>query len=54
VIDGQLPFDADVQRSLSRTEAARHCRAACPYGHDIAGAIEAFTRHREPVDAERR
>jgi hypothetical protein len=54
VIDGQLPFAADVQRSLSRTEAARHCRAACPYGHDIAGAIEAFTRHREPVDAERR
>lgn len=54
VIDGQLPFDADVKRSLSRTEAAQHCRAACPYGHDIAGAIEAFNRQRETADAGRR
>lgn len=40
VIDKQLTLDASVRRALSRTEAARACRAACPYGHDIAGAVE--------------
>lgn len=58
VIDGQLPFDADVQHCLARTEAARHCRPACPYGHDIAGAIETFARdfarEREAADAGQR
>ncbi len=50
VIDGELAFDADTRRALARTEVAHHCRAACPYGYDIAGAIEAFTANREHAD----
>ncbi|TDP74505.1 hypothetical protein [Roseateles toxinivorans] len=40
VIDGHLPYDADAQAALSRTEAAHACKAACPYGYDIAGAVD--------------
>lgn len=42
VVEGRLPFDADTRAALGRTGAARHCRAACPYGHDVASAIESF------------
>ncbi len=48
VIDGQLDFDAPVHRALCRTELAAHARPACPYGYDIAGAIERFVAQREP------
>lgn len=47
VIDGELAFDADARSALARTEVAHLCRAACPYGYDIAGAIEAFSASRE-------
>jgi hypothetical protein len=47
VIDGQLDFDAPVQRALSRTGAARHCRSACTYGLDIAGEVDAFVAARK-------
>ena len=40
VIDGHLPYDLDAQAALSRTEAAHACRSACPYGYDIAGAVD--------------
>jgi hypothetical protein len=46
VIDGALDFDAPVQRALTRTGAAHHCRPACTYGYDIAGAIDAFVAER--------
>jgi len=46
VIDGALDFDEPVRRSLSRTAAAHLCRPACPYGYDIAGAIDAFVADR--------
>lgn len=46
VIDNELAFDPPVRQALARTEAARFCRPACPYGLDIAGAIDAFSlRH---------
>ena len=47
VIEGELAFDADTRLALARTEVAHLCRAACPYGYDIAGAVEAFAAHRE-------
>lgn len=50
VLDGRLPFDADARAALGRTGAARHCRAACPYGHDVAGAIESFVERRSRDD----
>lgn len=50
VIDGQLAFDAETRQALKRTEVAHLCRPACPYGFDIAGAIEAFTANRERAD----
>ncbi len=40
VIDGHLPYDADARAALSATEAAHACRPACPYGFDIAGAVD--------------
>lgn len=46
VIDGELDFDAPVRRALSRTGAARHCRAVCTYGLDVAGTVEAFVAAR--------
>jgi hypothetical protein len=46
VIDGELDFDDPVRRALSRTGAARHCRAACTYGLDVAGAVDAFVAAR--------
>lgn len=46
VIDGALGFDAPVRRALADTGAARHCRPACTYGLDIAGAIDAFVADR--------
>jgi hypothetical protein len=42
VIDGHLDLDAGTRAALARTGPARACRAACPYGYDIAGAIDAF------------
>ena len=51
VIDGQLPYDADVRDSLARTGVTRLCRAACPYDYDIAGAIEGLTAHLEASHA---
>jgi hypothetical protein len=40
VIDGALPLEADTRLVLQHTEQARLCRNACPYDHDIAGAID--------------
>lgn len=51
VIDGELPFDADARRVLRRTEQARLCRAACPYDHDIAGAIDTLVAQQEAQHA---
>ena len=42
VIDGHLAPDAATRVALARTGAARACRSACPYGYDVAGAVEAF------------
>ena len=42
VIDGHLAPDAATRAALARTGAARACRSACPYGYDVAGAVEAF------------
>jgi hypothetical protein len=42
LLDGQLPFDERVERSLRDTVAARHAVRACTYGHDIAALIESF------------
>lgn len=42
VIDGALDHDEATRRALARTEVAHLCRPACPYGFDIAGAIDAF------------
>jgi len=50
VIDGQLAFDADTRHALGCTVVAHLFRPACPYGFDIAGAIEAFTTNRERAD----
>ncbi|MEF7617269.1 hypothetical protein V4F39_25380 [Aquincola sp. MAHUQ-54] len=54
VIDGALPFDEGTRRALARTAAAHACRPACPYGFDIAGAIDAFRSQQEPADAQSR
>lgn len=43
VIDGQLPRDAATRAALRRTDMARLCRPACPYGLDTATAIEALS-----------
>jgi fumarate reductase (CoM/CoB) subunit B len=45
LIDGRMEFDADVNDMLSHTEMARLCRTACPYDHDIAGAIDDLRKH---------
>jgi hypothetical protein len=46
VMDDQLPFDAGTQAALARLSGARHCAAACPYGHDIAAVITDFLDER--------
>lgn len=46
VAAGELPFDDAVLRALRNTSMARHCAAACPYGHDIVGIIDAFVAER--------
>ncbi|HPA88407.1 MAG TPA: hypothetical protein PLP74_06430 [Quisquiliibacterium sp.] len=51
VIDGQLAPDAATRAALARTAAARACRAACPYGFDVAGAVEAFAAGLGPAPA---
>jgi hypothetical protein len=45
LIDKRLEFDPEVNDMLSRTEMTRLCRAACPYDHDIAGAIDNLRLH---------
>jgi len=47
LIDRHLDFDADVSEMLSHTDIARLCRVACPYDHDIAGAIDDLRKHYE-------
>ena len=42
VIDGELDYDEATRSALARTEAAHACSPACPYGYDVAGAIDAF------------
>ena len=42
VADGELESDAETLATLSRTEAAHACTPACPYGYDVAGAVDAF------------
>lgn len=46
VIDGQLSFDPATRASLQRTTEAHRCVAACPYGYDIATAIDDFVARR--------
>ncbi|MBP6513707.1 MAG: hypothetical protein KA224_00895 [Steroidobacteraceae bacterium] len=46
VIDGQLPWDGASRAALVRTEAAHACARACPYGHDVSAAIDAFVAQR--------
>jgi len=47
VIDRHLAYDQAARAALGQTELARQCRTACPYGHDIAGAIESFVAEQD-------
>lgn len=40
VLEGRIAPDGQVLAILRRTGPARQCVAACPYGHDIATAVE--------------
>ena len=46
ILDGALDFDSTVQRAFNRTEVIRPCKAVCPYGLDIADAIDKFATGR--------
>jgi len=46
VIDGQLAWTRATRAALSHADAARPCARACPYGHDIATAIDTFVVQR--------
>lgn len=42
VMEGQLPLDAAVRTALARTGPAYRCASACPHGHRVAEAVDAF------------
>jgi len=46
VIAGELALDDGVQRALRRTNMARPCVAACPYGLDVITDIERLLAER--------
>lgn len=45
--DGHFPPDSAAMAALRRTGMAAACRVACPYGHDIAGLVEAVAANLE-------
>lgn len=42
VIEGRLSLEGTTRESLQRTAEAHECVVACPYGLDIASAIDEF------------
>lgn len=40
-LDGRMPVTADILARVGELDTVRTCQAACSYGLDVAGALEA-------------